>query len=345
MAGVTMNLSSKITHREAIANCHAILKAIGSAESTDRDLTIEELTSLYDQHRLLDFKNPRKPRVSKVSSDSMERSSAPYNPCLCDARVWLKGGLDGQCSRQKNSDGSIFCKIHVKDADSHDGKTRHGLITGGRPTYIYSAQPDTDDPKLGIHGGLELCGWADQEKVKKSSKKPSSSKSSGKQLRKCGFCNTIGHNARTCPEKKKQDDPEYICKPCEVPEPVVELVAEIVTELEQEAVPEQGPEKVHEQEQDPWWTCDPEPEPEPEPEPVAEPEPSPEQSLLREDMVLSDEDEDDETIDCDFEGVSYFYDKEMVVFDEDHDPVGTWDGSKIVFDKQGLKCHKMKRDL
>ena len=137
MAGHTLNLSSKITHREAIANCHAILTAIGTAESTDRDLTIEDLTSLYDKHRLLDFKNPRKPRVSKVSSNSMDRSTAPYNPCLCDARVWAEG-LGAQCSRQKNSDGSIFCKIHEKDANSHDGKTRHGLITEARPTYIYS---------------------------------------------------------------------------------------------------------------------------------------------------------------------------------------------------------------
>ena len=336
MAGVTMNLSSKITHREAIANCHAILKAIGSAESTDRDLTIEELTSLYDQHRLLDFKNPRKPRVSKVSSNSMERSSAPYNPCLCDARVWLKGGLDGQCSRQKNPEGGYFCKIHVKDADSHDGKTRHGLFTDERPTHIYGDE------------SLELCGWPDQEKVKKSSKKPSSSKSSGKQLRKCGFCNTIGHNARTCPEKKKQDDPEYICKPCEVPEPVVDSV-DSVDEQYQEPEPEvvSVVDSVVDSVVEQYNVPEPEPEPEPvaEPEPEPEPEPSPGQPLLREDMVLSDEDEDDETIDCDFEGVSYFYDKEMVVFDEDHDPVGTWDGSKIVFDKQGLKCHKMKRDV
>ena len=126
-----------------------------------------------------DFKDPRKPRASKKSSD--QRSSESYNDSLCDARVW-NDSLGAQCSRAK-SDGQCLCNIHLKEAAKNDGKLRNGFFNMIRPVYPYEDESRKPLP------------WHDADLPVKQPKK--SKTKSG--VRKCGHCNAIGHNKRTCP--------------------------------------------------------------------------------------------------------------------------------------------------
>ena len=80
----------------------------------------EELCKVCADLKPVDFKAPRKPRVSKGSSSLSERCDAEYDTGKCDASVWLKGSasVEGggcghrvQCSSKK-VDGTFLCKRH-----------------------------------------------------------------------------------------------------------------------------------------------------------------------------------------------------------------------------------------
>ena len=302
MAGVMLNLSDKITHREAIANCHAILNNMDG----DKEWSLEEVEALYDQHRLLDFKNPRKPRSSKVSSDSSERSEQEYNPNLCDARIWLKGGFAGQCSC-KTGDGKSLCKRHQNEADKNNGMVKNGFFNGERPTHHYG---DTSNKAI---------PWAD---LVSSQESPESSDSSTKpkKPRVCSVCKCTGHNKRNCPTLN-------VCSPCSPtqtvspPQPVQELVED------PEPVPEAN------------TVSDPVPEADPVSNPVPEEEPVPEAEL---DSDHSDDEGDEDevaVIDCSYENVSYTRNPKNEVFDDDFTIVGEWVDGAIKFNGDGAIAH------
>ena len=52
------------------------------------------------------------------------------------------------------------------------------------------------------------------------------------------------------------------------------------------------------------------------------------------------EEKDTSTIWFEVDGVPYERDDENIVFDEEYDRVGTWDGKSIQFTSSGLKAHK-----
>jgi len=83
---------------------------------------------------------------------------------------------------------------------------------------------------------------------------------------------------------------------------------------------------------------------EPEPEPEPEPEDSGYDSDATVDMdtslIKEDEEKDTSTIWFEVDGVPYERDDENIVFDEEYDRVGTWDGKSIQFTSSGLKAHK-----
>lgn len=252
---------------------------------------------------------PKKPRVSKKTPIE-DRIDAPYDEHKCDARVWLKpGNFAGQCTNKK-VDGQCFCKRHQTEADKHAGMVRNGIYNKERPTHAYG---DTDG---------EVLPWHDVVIEKPAKKGKSSSSSSGsRKTRTCGNCGGVGHDKRTCPHATKSSTNPFS---------VAELQAMLAAaSLEENKVEQKAPQGSAVEE----TTPDPDPEPEPEPSP----EPSPE-------MVDSDEggsdDGDSKDIDCSFEGVPYTRNSDDKVFDDDFDEVGTWDGTKIIFDQFGAKSHK-----
>jgi hypothetical protein len=179
---MSLNLQEKISVAEAhqwLANACAEVGA---------EVPLEEvLTSL----RPKDFKCPRKPHVSKKSSSGSERETEDYDEVRCDARVWVKGGFGGQCTRKKADGHGCFCKSHFKENEEKDG-IKNGLITGERPTHHYGDEEN------------KLIAWADvviEKKAKKTAKKTSAEDESGKKARKCGYCRCEGHTARKCPKK------------------------------------------------------------------------------------------------------------------------------------------------
>ena len=145
--------------------------------TTDKNQLIQFILSCEPT----DFKDPRKPRASKKSSD--QRYAESYNDSLCDARVW-NDSLGAQCSRAK-SDGQCLCNIHLKEAAKNDGKLRNGFFNMFRPIYPYDDESRKPLP------------WHDADLPVKQPKKSKTKNKPG--VRKCGHCNAIGHNKRTCP--------------------------------------------------------------------------------------------------------------------------------------------------
>jgi hypothetical protein len=325
MAGVMLNLSDKITHREAVANTHAILNNMDG----DKVWSLEEVEALYDQHRLLNFKNPRKPRSSKVSSDSSERSEQEYNPNFCDARIWLKGGFAGQCSC-KTSDGKSLCKRHQNEADKNNGKVKNGFFNGERPTHHYG---DTSNKAI---------PWADLA-ISQESPESSDSSTKPKKPRVCSVCKCTGHNKRNCPTLK-------VCSPCSPtqtvspPQPVQDLVEDLELDQDSEQAPDPVPEADPFPEEDP--VSDPVPEADPvheedlvsDPVPEEEPVPDP---VPEEELDSDDEDDEDEVtvIDCSYENVSYTRNPKNEVFDDDFTIVGEWVDGAIKFNGDGAIAH------
>ena len=148
----------------------------------------EEFLQVITDLRPVDFKAPRKPRVSKKSSSSSERAEMDYDESKCDARVW-NDSLGAQCSRKK-VDGQCLCNMHQKHADKHDGKLKEGIFNEERPTHHYGDEND------------KLIPWHDV--VGDKPKKSSAPKKSSKQ-RNCSNCGGCGHNKRNCPQSELTD--------------------------------------------------------------------------------------------------------------------------------------------
>jgi len=148
----------------------------------------EEFLQVISDLRPVDFKAPRKPRVSKKSSSSSERAEMVYDEAKCDARVW-NDSLGAQCSKKKIA-GQCLCSMHQKHSEKHDGELKEGLINAERPTHHY-----------GDAGG-KLIPWHDVVGDKK--KKGGGPKKSSKQ-RNCSNCGECGHNKRNCPQSELAD--------------------------------------------------------------------------------------------------------------------------------------------
>jgi len=320
MSGVHLDLFQKISGHEAKAWVTACLKARGI------ELEDAEVVSLIDSCRPEDFKNPRRPRVSKkVSSSSSERSEADYEPTRCDARVWLKGGFAGQCSCKKAGYGRL-CKRHQSEADKNDGAVKNGFFNEDRPDYHYGDESKSFIP------------WHDST-VCKPVKDTSSSTDKPKKPRICSLCKCAGHTKRTCPTLKPVE-----AAPAAEPEPAPEPAAEPAAEPETAAEPEA------------------EPEAEPAPEDLSDDEGEPIESShdalhmciagaaadegaepeLDEDV--SDDEVDNETIDCTYEGVAYTRNSKGEVFDDDFELAGSWVDGAIKFSPEGAANHLSNPD-
>ena len=137
----SLELHAKISVAEAIQwieNAKDSWKEGGFPEDHD------ELCQVCADLKPVDFKAPRKPRVSKGSSSDGSRCDAAYDSALCDGAAWNKERRDRhQCSRKK-LEGQFLCKNHQKKADEHDGKLKDGFFNQPRSTHQY----DDADGKL-----------------------------------------------------------------------------------------------------------------------------------------------------------------------------------------------------
>ena len=300
----------------------------------------------------IDFKTPRKPRTSATSSSASERSEADYDPKKCDARLWLKGGLDAQCSRNK-TDGNCLCKKHLKDADSHAGMTEKGFFNSTKPEHKYN------DPENA------LCGWVGQV-----CSPPKSAKKSAAE-RKCGSCGETGHNKRSCPHKEPVEDianEDLLSLPTsklkkharslgvsptkldtaddadDVKAAVIELILAAQLKKASKSVTEE--ETVNE---------------------VTPPADGADEEVddgagtgLESDLDIDESPDIDESLDINesddaqfthflFEGVKYFRSADNEVFDpedeEEPETVGKWNGEAIEFTKTGAKGHKFNKAM
>jgi len=305
MSGVHLDLFQKISGHEAKAWVTACLKARGI------ELEDAEVVSLIDSCRPEDFKNPRRPRVSKkVSSSSSERSSEDYEPTRCDARVWLKGGFAGQCSCKKGS--GRLCKRHQTEADKNDGAVKNGFFNEVRPDYHYGDESKSFIP------------WHDST-VCKPVKDTSSSTDKPKKPRICSLCKCAGHTKRTCPTLKTVEETSPAPAPA-VPEPAAETAAvpETAAPVAETAAAEPAAEPAAETAAPVAETAA---------EPVVEPE-------LDEDLEdVSDDEEEGDTIDCSYEGVAYTRNSKGEVFDDDFELVGSWVDGAIKFSPEGAANH------
>lgn len=322
-----------------------VLNAIAHLEELPEDP--KELTqAFFDETRPVDFKEPKKPRVSKkkssTSSDISERSEEGYDCMRCDARATKKQKgmrFDFQCSHSK-LDGECFCKNHLRQFNSSKG-LELGKVTEERPTHW------PDGKAIAWHD-------ADPELLdtlkKKTKKKKEVDPDAPKKQRKCGLCGEVGHTKRTCPKvDKKPESPK-----------VEETVQEVLTEIVDKVVSQETlvPETLVPQE-----TLVPE-------TPVLEspvPE-TPVQELkveedgkgtglvhlqLEEDdsntEPLSDDsddsDEEEDNIPFLYEGIQYEREPsgDQTVFDDEGDTVGKWNGEEITFLSASLKMEHAKK--
>ena len=324
----SIDFGAKITGYEAKEWIRNIL---GDAEE-GRIYDEEDFMTLLVKHKPKDFKAPRKPRASKISSS--DRSEADYDCQLCDARVWnadpdTKKGLGGQCSRKK-IDGECVCVIHVKEAGKHGGLLRNGLVTGPRPSHAYGDESQ------------QLLPWHDVELPIKPTKKASSG---GK--RKCSNCGQPGHNKKTCPLLKENQSVEAV---------VHGVVEDLVTSVVKENTSVPDIADVADQEPEPEPEPDQEPEPKPEPEPLlsvvsegemselVEQEPVPSTDTLEVDTSEADTADDDSGTIV-FEGVEYTLDtEENEVYDDELSLVGTWkDGTVVFVNATEAKLHRVRK--
>lgn len=185
----SIDMHTKISGHEAFAwikNClenHSLLPE-------DEEQLIDFIVSQKPK----DFKNPRKPRASKKSSQ--ERASDDYQPSLCDAMVW-NDHLGAQCDKKK-VDGKCFCNRHFNENEKH-GATRFGIFLinsdGDVQKQRYTHAFNNTEDKIHLWDGVERP---------KKAKKTSSSTTKG--TRKCGICGECGHNRKTCPHRPKEPE-------------------------------------------------------------------------------------------------------------------------------------------
>ena len=307
------------------AHCEWMGKDTSELSEASLDALKEEIHSM----RPKEFKAPRKPRATKVSSSSSDRSQEDYNEERCDARVWTGprvGGFGAQCSCKASGEGSL-CKRHTTEASKHDGMVKNGFFNLDRPTHHYG---NTDDVKAFIPWHDVL----DQMPAKKAKKASSGSSSAP---RKCGICGEVGHNKRKCPHAEAESASMSVA---DLEQALAAAKAKEVADAEaKKALEEQAAQEVLEEDDHDLSAEDQAAAGTglPKEEELPEPEPEPE---LEEDL---DEDTEGESHDCSFEGVEYTRNSQDKVYDDDFDEAGTWDGEKIVFSKAGAKMHKMAK--
>jgi len=315
-----------------------VLNAIAHLEQLPEDP--KELTQeFFDETRPVDFKEPKKPRVSKkkssTSSDISERSEEGYDCMRCDARASKKQKgmrFDFQCSHSK-LDGECFCKNHLRQFNSSKG-LELGKVTEERPTHWADGKAiawHDADPEL-----LETL-------KKKTKKKKEVDPDAPKKQRKCGLCGEVGHTKRTCPKvDKKPESPK-------VEETVGGLLSEIVDKVvsEETLVPEtpvlespvpetpQPELKVDETIEDDGKGTGLVPFQLEEDDSNTEP--------LSDDSDDSDEEEDN--IPFLYQGIQYEREPsgDQTVFDDEGDTVGKWNGEEITFLSASLKLEHAKK--
>ena len=315
-----------------------VLNAIAHLEQLPEDP--KELTQeFFDETRPVDFKEPKKPRVSKkkssTSSDISERSEEGYDCMRCDARATKKQKgmrFDFQCSHSK-LDGECFCKNHLRQFNSSKG-LELGKVTEERPTHWPDGKAiawHDADPEL-----LETL-------KKKTKKKKEVDPDAPKKQRKCGLCGEVGHTKRTCPKMdKKPESPK-------VEETVGEVLSEIVdkvvppetpvlkTPVINSPVPEtpvlelKGEESIEDGGKGTGLVPLQLEEDDSNTEPLSE--------------YSDDSEEEEDNIPFLFEGIQYEREPsgDQTVFDDEGDTVGKWNGEEITFLSASLKMEHAKK--
>jgi len=253
---------------------------------------------------------PRKPRSSKVSPDSSIRGAASYNHEFCDARLKLKGGIAGQCSRSSPGEGCL-CKKHQAIADANNGMTHYGFFNQDRPDNYFGDVCQV------------ICGWADQEKPEKKKNKSS-------KQRKCSHCGGVGHNKRSCPILKADSGAGVGLVEPEQPENPVDQEQLVETEEQEQLVETEEQEQPVETE-----------------EPVEQVQPvqgEVDDNVLEMDTSLDViEQSPSSSIEFEYEGVPYLRSVDNQVTNEDQEVIGQWDGDKVVFTSMGEKLHQFEK--
>ena len=318
------DLSKKISGHEALQWLKNCLQDSNNIISTDGSIDDQsQLIDFFLSHKPVGFKNPRKPRTSKVSSDSSERSSNEYSPSLCDARVWLHGGLPGQCSRKKKDGCGCFCAMHHNEANKHDGMTKNGLITGDRPTHHYF---DTS---------LSFIPWHDSEKPV--------SENTTKKPRCCGICGKPGHNKKRCP-----DNPDNVnISPVESPVDQVDTPAE--SPADQVDSPAESPDESPADS-----PADPIPEDDDDTASTVSLSPSDAAAAgcgldidTSPDDIIQVDTNNSDYIHFEYEGVQYMR-KDGKIYDpnddsdddDEEESIGTWEDGQVKFNHMGKKAHR-----
>ena len=310
-----------------------VLNAIAHLEQLPEDP--KELTQeFFDETRPVDFKEPKKPRVSKkkssTSSDISERSEEGYDCMRCDARATKKQKgmrFDFQCSHSK-LDGECVCKNHLRQFNSSKG-LELGKVTEERPTHWPDGKAiawHDADPEL-----LETL-------KKKTKKKKEVDPDAPKKQRKCGLCGEVGHTKRTCPKvDKKPESPKVEQTVGEVLSEIVDNVVTLETPVPETPVPETPVPELKEEEpteDDGKGTGL---------VPLQLEEDDSNTETLSDDSDDSDEEEDN--IPFLFEGIQYEREPsgDQTVFDDEGDTVGKWNGEEIIFLSASLKMEHAKK--
>ena len=339
----SLELHAKISVAEAIQwieNAKDSWKEGGFPEDHD------ELCQVCADLKPVDFKAPRKPRVSKPSSSVSDRAEAEYDESKCDGAVWLKGGYRAQCSCKKGDD-QFLCKRHQNEADKHDGKVRNGMINADRPTHPY------DDNEQAI------LPWHDVV-IEKKPKEEKKSSSGERKPRCCGNCGQAGHTKPKCPQLTATTN----ATPLSAAQ-LREMLAQAESAESAQEQEQQEQEKEQEEQEDLVGAgvgdLDTDTTIIPDASLVAAREAQQEktESLVStssfndsrsalSDMIAdeTEETQDESVNEISIEGVAYTVDDENHVFDDECDCIGDWDGSTINFGShKDKKLHESAKKM
>ena len=351
MSSTSIDFHTKVTVHEV----HLWVKTIMNEHGHEYD-DEQSFTDMFLKHKPEGYKPPRKARKSKTTSNTSERALEEYDDSKCDARIWLSGGYDAQCSSkvERIPGKACLCKRHQAKADKHDGKLENGYFNMARPTHHYDL---VDIEK-------ERIPWHDVV-IEKPSKKTRSTKP-----RKCSLCGCEGHTKRKCPQKEGEVNTQVI------PEERVnaEIGAGTGVFPDPDQVEAEAPEEVPVETPEETPTETPDENPTETPTEPTEPDlvlDSDETEIMEDPMISFtfggipyERNQDGEVFDDDFnqvgewvdgkikftyEGVPYLRNEDGEVIDVDEaddsgcEPVGTWDGEGVEFTKLGGKAHKFAK--
>lgn len=334
---MALSLHEKVSVAEArqwLLTAHEEWTGKHTDSLTDEELS--EFDSQIAQMKPVDFKAPRKPRSSKKSTPDSERINAQYDESKCDARIWLKGGYDAQCSCCK-VDGQFFCKKHQNEADANGGATKNGSFNVERPTHHYGDESN------------KLIPWHDVV-IEKTSKGGKQAPTGTRKERVCGCCGEAGHDKRKCPKNTAKSAPMTAAEAVAAAEATLAAAKEA-------AAKEAATKETTAQE-----TSTVESSPNEPPSPIELDEDHSEinkdggagvgfstsvedtgyQSDTTEAYVSQSEEEMSGHTACPFEGVKYWRNVDGIVVDDDDDEpaeVGKWDDGAIVFTSIGRRLH------